>query len=537
MKKVTFYLIAVVVLGAMVVGYWVYSKYVKEDVSAQLTFTVIRGDINELVRVRGEVVSGKELNLEFPFSGTLKEVSAKEGSEVAEGDALLKLDTVDFELEERRLRAVLSQQETNLEKILAGAANQDIKVLETQVANAEQTFSNTEQKATADLESLYDAASNIIQDAGVKSEDAVYKYADAMIEDPNSANAHLSFTTLDSQIKIDVDTQRVAAAWDLAVLRSYIVSAIPTTNDGLDKALTDTHKHVLAVKTLLDRINDALNSASGLSPTTLATYKTDISTARTSVTTALNSIDTHERSIASQKVYNQNAVDTARAALDLAKENLAAKKAAPRPEDIEIAKSQIKEMEAQLAMIQEKIKKSVLRAPVAGKVAKIYIEIGEVFRPGAPAVSLFALGKKIQADISELEIGKIKGANGNPVDIKFDAFPGETFEGKIVLVESKEINKGGDKYYRIDVAFNGDAPEKIRSGMSADLVIHSSSKTGVLQIPGIAVQKKNDLSYATVLEGKNEREVEITTGITDGEQIEVIQGLAEGETVIVRTTD
>jgi HlyD family secretion protein len=527
MKKITYYLV--------IIGYWVYSKYVKDDPAVHLTFAVQRGDINELVRVRGEVVSGKELNLEFPFSGTLKEVLAKEGSEVAEGGGLLKLDTVDFELEERRLRAVLSQQETSLEKILAGAADQDIKVLETQVANAERALTNTEQKAVSDLQALYDAANNVIQDASVKSEDAVYKYADEMMTDPNSSNAHLSFTTLDPQIKIDVDSKRVSAAGSLAILRSYIVSAIPTTHDGLDEALTDTHKHVLAIKTLLDRMNDALNSASGVSSTTLATYKTNISTARTSVTTALSSVDTHERSIAAQKVYNKNVIDAARSALDLARDNLAAKQAGPRSEDIDIAKAQIREMQAQLSMIQEKIKKSVLRAPVAGKVAKIYIEIGEVFKPGTAAVSLFALGKKIQADISELEIGKIKSANGNSVDIKFDAFPGELFKGKIAVVESKEIIKDGDKYYRINVTFDGDAPDKIRSGMSADLVIYSSAKINVLKIPGIAVQKKNDASVVVVLDGKTEREVEVVTGISDGEEIEVISGLTEGQTVIVRT--
>src|SRR3990172_5389264 len=182
MKKISYYFIFFVILGALVVGYWAYLKYIKEDVKEYLSFTVERGNLMELIKERGVLISNQDYDLEFPFSGTVEEIYVSEGQTVKNGDPLIKLETTDFELEKERLlaqrsqasaaveaaRASLWQYEASLEEQQArladleqGNLEETIKVAESKVSTATKNLedakidhSNTQDKTSYDLEKL-----------------------------------------------------------------------------------------------------------------------------------------------------------------------------------------------------------------------------------------------------------------------------------------------------------------------------------------------------------------------------------------------
>jgi multidrug efflux pump subunit AcrA (membrane-fusion protein) len=191
--------------------------------------------------------------------------------------------------------------------------------------------------------------------------------------------------------------------------------------------------------------------------------------------------------------------------------------------------------------VDEKIRKSTLRAPGAGIVKKVYLEERETFKPGMSALLLVSSGYKIRSDISELDISKVRYVNGNEALIRFDAFPEKSFKGKVVFIEPQEILKEGDVYFRTDV-FLENRGEEIRSGMTADVVLYGLLKKEVLRIPELAVYKREGRSLVKVARGIERKEdidegalseVEIVTGISDGELVEVVSGLTEGEFVAV----
>ena len=70
----------------------------------------------------------------------METVFVKEGDIVKIDDLLIKLETIDFELEINRLRALTDQSRANLKKLIAGPTKEDIDVSETQVKNAEVTL-------------------------------------------------------------------------------------------------------------------------------------------------------------------------------------------------------------------------------------------------------------------------------------------------------------------------------------------------------------------------------------------------------------
>ena len=544
MKKISYYLFFIILAGLILISFWVQQRFFKKAESPPLLFKVERGDIQEAIRVRGEVVSQKEFDLGFSFSGALDRVYVKEGERVEKDAPLMKLETTDLKLEIRRLETLRNKNQASYDKLLAGPTEEEIKVLETKAANgkialndAETNLTNVKNKAEADLANFYQDIKNILNDAYLKADDAVNKQTDEMFSNDFSDRPQLTFNTA-AQAEIDVENERIVAG---VVLKTFKTEIDNLSDDysSLEGALTKAENHLTVARDFLAKINDAVNSAIGLSSASAGAYKTNINAARANINTAISNIAKQKQFIADQKIANNNNVFSAQAkvneaqnALLLTQDELRLKKTPARAEDVEAAKAQIEEIDIQIDIVKDKIKKSSLISPVAAKVVKIWFEEGEIFNPGQAAISLFAPGYKIQSDISELEIGKIREVNGNEVQIKFDAFPVQEFKGKVISVEPKEVVKEGDKYYRVNVVLTQDI-ELIRPGMSADLIIKTSLKENVLKIPALAVYKKDNKKFVKVLEGEKQKEVEIEAGISDGDSIEVVKGLTEGQTIAV----
>src|SRR3990167_10547839 len=111
-------------------------------------------------------------------------------------------------------------------------------------------------------------------------------------------------------------------------------------------------KNLAQMKAFLDKaalILSVITASSNLSQTTIDTYRSDISTARANINTAITNLSAAEEKLR-----------TAESGVFLAQKELAAKKAAARIEDVEIAKAQIREIENQIAITEEKIKKSFI---------------------------------------------------------------------------------------------------------------------------------------------------------------------------------
>lgn len=497
--------------GGAVVSFWVYQRYIKTETPKFLTFQVVKGDIAEVVKVRGEVVSQKDFTLEFPFSGIVEKVFVRDGQSVNDGDPLMKLETTDFDLEIKKLEATLAQSRAGLDKLIAGPVREEIKLSETKVENA--------------MASLEDAKRNLadkLHDTYTTSDDAIRTKADQFFDNPRTSNPQIKLLISDSQLENDIEAERVRVEatlklWELSfeqlALSSDLISYAETAQNNLDQ-----------VKLFLDRGVSAVNSSisnSTVSQTTIDALKTNIALARVNVNTAIASLSSAREKL---KIAESN--------LALAEDELSLKMAKARTEDVRIAEARIEEIKGQIAIIKEKIKKSTLDAPVSAKVTDIGFERGELSIPGKTAVTLATTGHKIQADISELEIGKIREGNGNEVLIRFDAFPASALKGKVVSVDAKEIIKEGDKYYRASVYLDPHGTE-VRSGMNVDLIIFVSSKENVLKIPELAVSKKDGGKFVTVLEGGIQKEVKIETGISDGESIEIVSGLTIGQAVVV----
>ncbi len=504
MKKISYYVLFIVVIGTIAVFFWAYQRYFEKVKPDMLLFDVDRGSIQEVVRVRGEIVPQKDFDLEFPFSGIIENIFVQEGQDVNAGSPLMKLQTTNFELEVWKLQTELNQaiaslefQNANLRQAKANTTNAKInldlviKEQDTLVENAYRTLVSSNLEAFPINESINDAKP-VVSGTYTCNEEGIYTLS---IYGSGSVSGY----------------SYVLSGLEDGTYSIYTGSPASFGSCGLFIQFIDGESYRKQ-----DWIITIPNTRSDVYIKNLNAYDDTLNARDVAVENARAELEKKQKIAESNSTEANNIINqiTAQEAL------------------VKRAEANIQNYKAQIAIIQEKIKKSTIYAPIDVKIVKIELEKSEVFSLGQTAIILSTSDHKIQADISELEIGKIKEDEDNEVSIQLDAFPDIKLKGKIVSIEPKEIIKEGDKYYRANIYMESHVPE-VRSGMNADLEILVSFKDDVLKIPEFVVYQREGKKFVTVVDGEKLVEKEIETGISDGELIEITKGLSYGQTVAV----
>jgi len=121
---------------------------------------------------------------------------------------------------------------------------------------------------------------------------------------------------------------------------------------------------------------------------------------------------------------------------------------------------------------------------------------------------------------------------GNPVSITFDALLSETFQGSIKSIESAETIIDGVVNFKIIIKIN-ETDQTFRSGLTANLSIETSRRSGVLFLPEYAITEKDNGTFVEKMGNGIIEEIPVTAGARDSNgNIEIISGLIEGQEVV-----
>ena len=136
----------------------------------------------------------------------------------------------------------------------------------------------------------------------------------------------------------------------------------------------------------------------------------------------------------------------------------------------------------------------------------------------------------IRISVDELDI--LQYELGMNADVTVDAMPDRSFTAHVTEIGAMGENSGGNSKYSVELRLDR-APDML-DGMNASVVVHRGSRSTLL-IPSAAVCDRGSRSYVyTALDnktGKPTNEVQVETGISDGENVEIVSGLSEGQTV------
>jgi HlyD family secretion protein len=205
---------------------------------------------------------------------------------------------------------------------------------------------------------------------------------------------------------------------------------------------------------------------------------------------------------------------------------------APTSDELAGLETQVNLAEVALEQAQEAQAETELKAPFAGTVTEVQVQPNENVGGFSPLVTLADLAQlQIQADIDEIDVGQV--APGQAVEIRLDAFPGEVLSGKVERVAPAATTQRGSTQFEALVSLPPN-DLKLKLGMSADLKITTVEKQDVLLVPNRAVQSVGRKKVVTVLEGGQPHEVEVTVGLSNDQETEIVKGLGEGQVVVIQ---
>jgi len=523
--KIILGLILIVVL--VIVGFIVFHK--KASIY-ELTEAII-SDVVEDVSSNGTVEAADDIELKFKNAGTIESISVKVGDRVKKGTVLARLESGEIYSQYLQAQASYNQAKAKLDQLLVGATNEEIKVYEQVLENAKISLDDIRDKAENDLTDDYNSALVYLVDASSKANKAL-----ADLKDTEKVYFYRS-----TSLEIIFRSKRAEAEdafWGVLSLgikgaKDFIDEAVNNpTQKNIDFALTETRSALVKVIAALDYTKTAMADPTireNVSSTDRTTIDTDISYNNT----AYSNINTAQSNISSQKITNRVNINTAESAYNKAKVDLDKIKAAPRDVDIAVYQADVEKYKASTEEYSQKLKDNSVIAPFDGTVTKTDGKIGEtVSANNKNVVSLISPDNfQIEADISEADIGKIN--TENPVKITLDAFVEEEWNGTVVEVDTGKTVIDGVVYYRIKVLFDKTDP-RLKSGMSADILIQTAKKDKVLTVPQRAVINKNGKRFVRILENNKIKEIEVGTGLKGNKgEVEITFGLKEKDKVVL----
>ena len=228
-------------------------------------------------------------------------------------------------------------------------------------------------------------------------------------------------------------------------------------------------------------------------------------------------------------------------------------------------RSQLAAAEADAEQAQEDVVDAVLRAPFAGTVTAVDLEVGD--RVGSAngsasgsggatggsagqmggagtgaagsssstsgAIQLATTGRfAVDAEVSATDVEKVK--EGLQAELSVNGVE-ETVYGTVTDVgRLASASSSGSAVFDVTVEVTGERTD-LHAGTSTDLAIIVSKRTDVLSVSTRAVQRDDEGTYVTVVEdGKQERRA-VEVGQANGPSTEITSGLEEGETVLVQS--
>jgi HlyD family secretion protein len=187
---------------------------------------------------------------------------------------------------------------------------------------------------------------------------------------------------------------------------------------------------------------------------------------------------------------------------------------------------------------------SIIRAPAAGIVLERLVDPGDPvvpltsFQAGTELATIADMGDLIfKGTVDEIDVGKL--SEGVPARLNVGALPGAEVTGTLARIAPQATEEEGARLFEVEIELDPAEEITLRAGYSAtaDLVIRE--KTDVLVIPERLVLFEDDgaKTFVEILgEGidAEPEKVEIATGLSDGLNIEVVEGLAEGGQIVQR---
>jgi HlyD family secretion protein len=242
------------------------------------------------------------------------------------------------------------------------------------------------------------------------------------------------------------------------------------------------------------------------------------------------------------------------------------------------AEAQVRQKQAVLDQADIDLQNTFIRAPVDGVVVSRNVDVGQTVAASLQAPTLFLIAQdltKMQVDtnVDEADVGRV--ALDQEATFTVDSFPGQRFRGRVIQIrQSPQVVQNVVTYDTVVAVGNPDF--QLKPGMTANVKILVARRDNALLVPNAALRVRMEGAASTggsgqsgiarplqpgmptpmmaagrgpegtgrqvtpegkqrvwVLQDGKPVERQVKTGLSDGQKMEVLEGLAEGDKVIV----
>ncbi len=197
-------------------------------------------------------------------------------------------------------------------------------------------------------------------------------------------------------------------------------------------------------------------------------------------------------------------------------------------EAYDAAQAKLEATEAQLRAAQLQLDYTRIRAPFDGLVVNRYIKLAQNVSVNTPLFRLSDFTPLLcPIQVPEKELPNVRV--GQPARLELDAFPNTSFTAHVLRISPTIDAATGTMKVTLDVDGRG----VLRPGLFASVFLETARHDGALVIPKQALVMDSIGDTVYVLDGDTAARREIRIGYRESDDVEVLDGLAEGEQVVV----
>jgi HlyD family secretion protein len=528
LKSKKFYFALIILL---IIGYFVYPRIFKKESTRYILGEVQRGNLEIKVSGTGEIIPIEEINVKSKVGGEIVFLNVKEGDNVYQGQILAKIDS-------RNIEKTIKDQEIlikNLELAIE-SAKLNLEKLNFQYQN---TLRGDD----------YNKALN----QGISTLNDFYNFYPNFIEDLRKIYFEKEFDRIDNNIvyyeaynpKFSGKSQKLERTYNY-IKNKYIqlsenFKLIQDNNETREKIITDSYNLVLESYELVNEGKEIIRYLKEelLFKNTNHEKQNIINNHFEKLNEYLSSLTQYKQNLFEiiSKINNYRDIINN---YDFDRKNL----------EISIKQKEIdlEQAKKKLDDLKEDLSDYYIAAPLSGILSKLNIKKSDLVVSNQIIGTIIINQKIAKISLNEIDTAKVKV--GQEAILTFDALPDLKVKGKIIEISTVGKEEQGVVSYDLKISLTREN-KKIKPGMSVNAEIIAYSKKNILLIPNSAIKNDKDGNYVQIVKNYKIEKINssnpavipkeiiekryIKTGISNDEFTEVIEGLKEGEIIIIRT--
>jgi len=195
---------------------------------------------------------------------------------------------------------------------------------------------------------------------------------------------------------------------------------------------------------------------------------------------------------------------------------------------LELARAQKRQAEAELRELRIRHEQTRIYSPITGVVSRRHVDVGAMVSPSAPIVTVVNVHPMvIQANAPERDVARIKV--GSQATVTVDSLSGQQYRGRVMRISPILDPQTRNGLVEIEVENRGGA---LKGEMFARVELDLGTSRETILVPRDALVYRGQQPGVYVVETDIAKYRLVETGLTEGDKVEVLDGLKEGEAVI-----